>query len=96
MLLAHLKNNVVKDVNVLKTMFRVLSFANVNVFLSRNLSPCKIQAFSHSFLVRKFSSTDSVHRFCGNSPKILRKLFIYRTFPGKYMESPVFQKALPI
>ena len=54
MLLANVKNNVVEDVNVLKTMFRVLSFAYVNVFLSRNLSPCKIQAFSHSFLVRRF------------------------------------------
>ena len=37
MLLADVKNNVVEDANVLKTMFCVLSFANVNVFLSRNL-----------------------------------------------------------
>ena len=59
-LLAVVENNVVEDVNVLKTMFCVLSFANTNVFLRRN----------HSFLVRNF------RRFCGNSPNILQKLFV--------------------
>ena len=66
MLLADVKNNVVKNVNVLKLMFCVLSFANANVFLSRNLAICKIQAFSHSFLVRKYSIN-------GQFPQILWK-----------------------
>ena len=60
------KSNVVEDVNVLKTMFRVLSFANANAFLSRNLARCKIQVFSQSFLVRKYSIN-------GQFPQILRK-----------------------
>lgn len=41
--------------DVLKRMCRALSPPNANVFLSRNLTPCKIQALSHSFLVRTFS-----------------------------------------
>lgn len=53
MLLVDVKNNVVENVNVLKTIFCVLSFANSNPFPSRNFTACKVQAFSHSFLVQK-------------------------------------------
>ena len=53
MLLVDVKNNVVENVNVLKTIFCVLSFAKSNPFPSRNLTACKVQAFSHSFLVQK-------------------------------------------
>ena len=42
--------------NVLKTMFHVLSFANTNLFQSRNFTPYTIHAFSHSFLLRIFST----------------------------------------
>ena len=32
-LLVHVENNLVKDVNVLNTMFPVLNFANTNLFI---------------------------------------------------------------
>ena len=63
MLLADVNCNVVEDVNVLKIIFRVLRFLNSNL---RNLKPCKIQAFSHSFHARKYSIN-------GQFPQILWK-----------------------
>lgn len=46
-------------------------FANSNLFPSRNLTPCKVPAFSHSFLVKKFSInehfTQNLWKFAKNS-----------------------------
>ena len=87
MLLAVLKNIALEDVNALKTMFRVLSFGNANSFFSRNPAPCKVQAFSHSFLAKMFSINRQfpqiLWKFAQNSAETVRFQNISTKLYGK-------------
>ena len=96
MLLAVLKNIALEDVNALKTMFRVLSFGNANSFFSRNHTPCKVQAFSHSFLAKMFSINRQfpqiLWKFAQNSAETVRFENISTKLYGKIL----FHKVLSI
>ena len=64
-----------------------MSFANANICLSRNFTPCKIPAFSHSFLVKKFSINGQfpqiLWNFAQNSVDIVCLQIISRKVYGK-------------